>query len=86
MKGQKIGKKCQQKELNWMCKTDQKTRNYIILSVRQCPTGAKKIKYAKLSYYSEDNCKRKQIKQNFYSCTLMANIKKQRKIKANDTM
>ena len=59
-----------------MCKTDQKTRNYIILSVRQCPTGAKKIKYAKLSYYSEDNCKRKQVNQNFYSCTIMASVKK----------
>ena len=43
-------KNCQQKELNWICNTDQKTRNYIMLfRVTKCATEAEKIKYAKLS-------------------------------------
>ena len=43
-------KKCQQKELNWMCKTDQKTRNCIMLfCTTKCPKEADKIKYAKMS-------------------------------------
>ena len=34
-----------------MCKTDQKTRNYImLLHATKCPTEAEKIKYVKLSY------------------------------------
>ena len=50
MKGQNIEKKCRQKELNWMCKTDQKTSKYIMLfRVTKCPTEAEKIKYVKLS-------------------------------------
>ena len=33
-----------------MCKTDQKTSNYIMLfRATKCPTEAEKIKYAKLS-------------------------------------
>ena len=56
-----------------MCKTEQKTRNSCItlFRVTKCPTEAEKIKYAKLSYI-----KRKQIKQNFFSRTIMASIKK----------
>ena len=49
-RAKKLGKKCQQKELNWMYKTDQKTRNYIMLfCATKCSKVAEKIKYAKLS-------------------------------------
>ena len=47
----------------------------------KCPTEAEKIKYAKLSYI-----KRKQIKQNFYSCTTMANIEKATETKSKRHM
>ena len=51
MKGQYIEKHVNKKKLSWKCKTDQKTRNYIMLShVTKCPTEAEEIKYAQLSY------------------------------------
>ena len=49
MKGQNIKKKLIE-DLNLMCKTDEKTRNYIISFPRnKCPTEAEKIDYAKVS-------------------------------------
>ena len=60
-----IKKKCQQKELIWMCKTDQTTRNYIVLCrATKCPTEAEKIEYAKKDFRGQ---KRNQIQQNLYS-------------------
>jgi len=46
MKGQNI-KKCQQKELNLICTTDKKTRNYIFFLCRA--TEAEKTDYGKMS-------------------------------------
>jgi len=47
MKGQNI-KKYQQKKLKLMCKTGEKTRNYITFyHATKCPTEAEKIELAK---------------------------------------
>ena len=49
MKGHNI-KKCQQRELSWICKTDQKARNHIMLfRTTKCPMEDEKIEYAKKS-------------------------------------
>ena len=49
MEGQSIKKIFQQKELDWMCKTAQKTRNYIYAFRRDkmTPTEAKKLNMQK---------------------------------------
>ena len=49
MKGQNI-KNIVIKDLNLMCKTDEKTRNYINVFFRatKCPTEAEKIEYVKM--------------------------------------
>ena len=49
MEGQNIKKIFQQKELNWMCKTAQKTRNFIYAFPRDkmTPTRAEKLNMRK---------------------------------------
>ena len=48
MKGQNI-QKYWQKDLNLMCKTDKKAKNYIISLLHHKMSNAEKIEYAKMS-------------------------------------
>ena len=72
MKGQNI-KKCQQKELNLMGKTDKKTRNYIFFSATRQKAEKKGKKGVKLNFGLQ-RTKQSRIQQNFHSFSITDSI------------
>ena len=86
MKGQNI-KKYWQKDLNLMCKTDKKARNYIISLLRdKMSTEAEKIEYAKMSWLLTSEDKTKPNTTEFpFLYYLGWYLRKQQKIKAKNS-